>query len=213
MGWLFSSSSFDTSKSMKCFNNELYGKCGGCEYMNSRNYSSGLFSGYSYKCVKKGGYYKWNDRVCYSVEYVDPEKIDCCERYKDFTGRKYFILSAISEILGFSLDNRLFTEIIALTDIVRSDESTAREAIGYDAFGPEIADMLRMDRNRVELCNYLLYNYLVKVYSLIDLKKEEEAIKLYEDMVRFLFYRYRNMENQSEIIDAQIFENAKIKIK
>ena len=213
MGWLFGGPSFDTSKSMRCFNNELYGVCGGCVYMNPKNYTSDLFSGYSFKCTRTGGYYKWNESACSMADCVDPERIDCAERYKDFTGRKYFILTAIAEILGFSLDNRLFTEIISLIDVIRNDKSMSREAIGYDKFGPEIADNLRRDNDRIELCNYLLENFIVKIYCLIGLNKLDEAITLYENMVRFLFYRYKNINNYAEIIEVNHFVNPKLLVK
>ena len=213
MGWFFGGSSFDTSKSMKCFSNEFNGRCGGCVYMNPHNYSTGLFSGYTYKCTKKGGYYRWDDRPCYSIEYVDPEKVDCCERYKDFTGRKYFILSAICEILGIDSNNKLMTEIKSLIDVVRKDGTTQREAIAYDEFGPEIADNLRSDSERVEICNYLLKDYIAPIYCFIRNNKLYEAIEMYENMVRFLFYRYQRMNNYEEIIETKCFENPKIKIK
>lgn len=211
MGWLFGdSSSFDTSKSMRCFNNELYGKCGGCDYMNPRNYTSGLFSGYSYKCVNKGGYYHWDERACYNVSYVDPERVDCCERYKDFTGRKYFILTAICEILGIDENNRLFQEIKTLIDLVRSDDETTREAISYDEFGPDIADKLRNDEERVNICEFLLKEYLIKIYSFIGLNNTSAAIEVYKNMVMYLYVRYRNMDNYRELINAKQFENPKV---
>lgn len=213
MGWLFSSSSFDTSKSMRCFNNELVGLCGGCVYLNPKNFTSGLFSGYSYKCTRTGGYCKWNERSCSRVEWVDPERVDCSERYKDFTGRKYFILTAICEILGISENNRLFQEIKTLIDLVRTDESTTKEAIGYNSFGPELANNLRHDEERVNISQYLLENYLIKIYSLIGLNNTSEAINTYKDMVMYLYMRYRNMDNYAELIDAKQFENPKILLK
>ncbi len=214
MGWLFgSSSSFDTSRSMKCFNNELYGKCGGCNYMNPENYTSGFFSGYSYKCTKKGGYYPWNDRVCYSVDYVDPERIDCVERYYNFTGRRYFILTAIFEILGFSLDNRMYIEIKSLIDSVREDETTKIEAIEYDIVGMDIANCLRKDEDKLELCNRLFENYILKLYCLVELNDIKSAIELYKNMVEYLYIRYRNRDNYQDLIEAKKFENPKLKIK
>ena len=96
---------------------------------------------------------------------------------------------------------------------MRNDESKTREAIGYDKFGPEIADNLRCDSDRIELCNYLLNEYIIKIYCLIGYNKLDEAIAMYENMVRFLFYRYNNMNNYAEMIDVKLFENKKILIK
>lgn len=202
-----------SSRSMECFNNELNGVCGGCTYMNPRNYTSGLFSGYTYKCTKQGGYYRYDSKACSKVMYVDPEKVDCCERYKDFTGRKYFILSAISEILELDENNRLISTIKSLIDKVRSDETTFKEACFYDQFGPDIADCLRNDINKKEICQRLLHNDLVNIYCLISLGNEDEAIELYKNMVMNLYFKYRNQNNYNELINPFIFENKKVLVK
>ena len=190
-----SSSSFNTAKSSQCFYNELYGKCGGCTSMNPRNSSSSLFSGYKYKCLLRGSSYSWNERACSRATYIDPERVDACERYREFTGRRYYILTAICEILGIDMNNGLYREISTLIDLVREDETTTKEAIGYDTFGIEIANKLRMDEDRVEICNFLLKNYLVKVYCASKLNKIDEAINTYKEMVEYLFIRYRKIEN------------------
>ncbi len=213
MGLFFSSSSFNKAKSIICFNNNLVGKCASCTYMNPKNYLSGFFSGYKYHCVLKGGYYPWDDRPCRSLVEVDPEKVDCAERYYNFTGRRYFILTAIFEILGFNLDNRMYTEIKSLIDSVREDEATKVDAIEYDIVGMDIANCLRNDENRIEVCNDLFKNYLIKIYSLVVLKQKEEAVTLYREMVKNLYIRYRNMDNYSELIDAKRLETPKLKIK
>ena len=122
------------------------------------------------------------------------------ERYRLFTGRRYYILTAICDVLGIDYDNRLITEIRALIDIVRSDKTKTREAIGYEKYGEEIANMIRCDNNRVELCEYLLDNFIVKIYCYIGYNNLSEAITLYENMVKYLYYRYKNMDNYAEII-------------
>ena len=205
-----SSSSFNTSKSSRCFYENLAGKCGSCVYMNPSNSTGGMFSGSKYKCTKRGSYYPWNDRKCSSIVEIDPERVDCCERYRQFTGRRYFILTAICEILGIDENNRLFNEIKTLTDLVRDDETTTIDAISYDIYGPVIANQLRNDKDNVNICNFLLENYLIKVYCLIELNKTDEAIETYKDMVKYLYFRYRNINNYAEMIDAKNFENPKV---
>ncbi|MBQ8891259.1 MAG: hypothetical protein IJ068_00120 [Bacilli bacterium] len=215
MSWLFGDSSDKKSVDAKNEIKTRYGNCCAlCENLDINNMmAGGWFSSTKYKCYK--GWCTLTERnSCVKEISADPNYgRDFTKVYEMITGRKYYILTAICEILGISMDNRLFTEIKALIELVRDDESTIREAIGYDSFGPEIADMLRTDRERVELCNYLLNEYIIKVYSLIGLKNLDEAIKVYENMVRFLFFRYKNVDNYAEIIQAKRFENPKLMVK
>ena len=213
MGWFFSSSSFDTGKSSRCFYDNLKGKCASCKNMNPDSYTSSLFSGYKYKCEEVGSYYSWDDRTCRRLDEVNPGIVDCVERYYKFTGKRYFILTAIFEILGIDLNSRLYTEISSLIDLVREDSTTEAEAIEYDIVGMNIANCLRKDRNNIEICNDLLENYIVKIYSLIGLNNTNEAIKLYKEMVKKLFIRYNNKENYSQIIDIEPLKKSKIIVK
>ena len=201
---LFSSPSFNKAKSSQCFYNELYGKCGGCTSLNPSNCSSSLLSGYKYKCLQRGSYVSWNERACSKVNYLDPEKVNTCERYKIFRGRNYYILTAIFEILGIDMNNNLYKEISNLIDSVREDDATEKEAIGYDTFGLELANKLRNDDERVDIANFLLHNYLVKVYCASKLNKRDEAIEIYKEMVEYLFIRYRKIENN--FVKIKLFE-------
>ena len=194
--------------------------CAVCQYIDFNSFDKGWRGEVKYKCDRTWSakyMFLTDHQSCYREKrYIYYDRDYEMVYQKILEERKYyryFILTAICEILGFSYDNRLFTEIKALIDLVRSDESTTREAIGYDSFGPEIADRLRMDPDRENLCNYLLNQYIIKVYSLIGFKKLDEAIKVYENMVRFLFYRYKNVDNYAEIIQAKRFENPKLMIK
>lgn len=209
MGW-FSGPSFNTSKSSSCFYDYLYGKCGGCKQMNPHAGTSGFFSGYKFPCSRTGGSYRWDDISCSKVDYVDPNSVDCVERYRLFTGKRYYILTAICEILGIDFETVLFQKIRTLIDLVREDKTTTKEAIGYDTFGIEVANQLREDAEKEEICNFLLKNYLINVYSLIKLNKTKEAIELYKEMVKYLFIRYRE---QNYLIEPSIFENKKILVK
>lgn len=197
MGWLFGDSSFDKSKSSRCFYNELSGKCGSCAYMNPHNYISGFFGGDKYKCVERGSYYPWNDRVCSRLNEIDPEKVDCVERYRIFTGRKYFILSVICEILNINTDSALYQNIKTLIDLVREDESTVLDAIEYNIVGAQIAYQIANDSDKENLCYYLFKEYLVKTYIFIQKNEEFKAIEIYKEMVKNLFYRYKKLEAES----------------
>ena len=210
----------NTEKFYKRIKSEFGECCAVCQYIDINSFDRGWRGEVKYKCDRTWSakyMFLTDHQSCYREKRYIYYDRDYEMVYKKILEERkyyrYFILTAIFEILGFSYDNRLFTEIKVLIDLVRSDESTTREAIGYDSFGPEIADELRMDSERVNLCNYLLKEYLIKIYSLIELNKTIDAIKIYENMVRFLFYRYKEMDNKAELIKAKSFENNKILVK
>ena len=211
MGIFFSSSSFNTAKSMECFNDKMVGKCAACKVFNPDKSISKMFDGYKYHCAKNNAYYKWDAPACYRISVIDPEIVDCVDRYYKFTGRRYFILTAIFEILNMSMENSMYTKISSLIDMVRENATTEVEAIEYDIVGMDIANCLRKDVNREELCNYLLENYLVKIYCLISSDKINEAITIYKDMVKSLYIRYRNVDNYNEIINPELLTKNKMK--
>ena len=211
MGWLFSSSSFNTSKSMQCYNDKLAGYCASCELLNPKNYVSGMFSGYKYHCAKNNCYVKWDERACRRISEIDPERIDCVARYYDLTGRRYFILTAIFEILGIPFENRIYTEIAnmiqkaRLEAIQQEDIETQRNVIEYDIVGMDIANCLRNDPNKTEICGDIFNNELVKIYCLIETNKTDEAMLMYREMVKKLYIRYRSKEDYADLIDSKTF--------
>ena len=93
------------------------------------------------------------------------------------------------------------------------DQTKQSDAISYDIVGVQLAVNLYRDQNSVQICQFLLTNYLTKVYLLIKENKQEEAIQVYKDMVTFLFIRYRNAEDYSNLINSESFENPKTLIK
>ena len=213
MGWLFGSGAgFNAARSSEYFNNYLVGKCASCEYfdINNRTSSSMLF-GEKYKCTKRGRPVSWKESTCSRVKEISPSIVDCYQRYIKLT--RYFILTTICDILGIDKNNRIYQEICALIATVREDETTTKEANLYNMFGPEIADALRMDPDNVNVCEFLLNNFLTKVYISIELNNTSDAIKIYQDMVEYLFLRYKNMDNYTEIIDAKRFESPKVKLR
>ena len=211
MGW-FSSSD---DQSIRCLNEHFLRTCGSCMRMNSAEaedrYGDGK-AGCSYVSYR----HKLNEPIRNCRKYdgpVDPNKRDYTKLYYNLTGRKYFILTVICEILGISEDYEFYQEIKTLIQLVRKDNTTTREAVAYNTFGPELAGNLLNDHNAVEICKFLLTNYLVKAFIYIKENKQVEAINVYKDMVNFLFIKYRNIENYSTIIKQDLFENKKILIK
>ena len=208
MGW-FSSSN---DKSIRCLNEYFLRTCGSCMRLNT----SSIRSGKAY-CSYVSYAHRLDESVGGCRKYegpVDPEKRDYADLYYELTGRRYyFILTVICEVLGIDQNHELYQEFKALIQLVRSDSSTEKEAVAYNAFGFEISEKLIKDENAYNICSFLLTNYLSKAFILIKENKPEEAISVYKEMVTFLFIKYRKEENYSNIIKEEAFQNPKILIK
>lgn len=216
MGLLFNYESAE-SKSMRFFNEHLNDKCGGCKNLdpNNEDYTGSFLHGghYEYKCCEKGIWTKWDDYKCYKYEAVAPSEIDCVKRYNIFSGGSYYILTAICKVLCIKQGNGLFQNFKTLIQIVRSDINTLDKAINYDIYGPIIAGKIGQDSNRVELCKDLLTNYLSKAFVAIADNKLEDAISIYEEMVKFLYAKYASKENFENIIDVDVIAKPKVLVK
>lgn len=196
-------------KSYRALSEHFDNTCGACSRLNPSTERCSYVS-FRHKLNEPAGRYRCNK---YDGP-VDPERRDYAELYYQMTGRRYyFILTVICEVLGIDKNHEFYQEIKTLIQLVRQDSTTEKEAVGYDTFGPEIADNLLRDPNVIELCKSLLTNYLTRAFILIKENKQEEAIQVYKDMVTFLFIRYRNVENYSNLISGESFENPKVLIR
>lgn len=221
MGWLFGdSSSFDKAKSNRCFYSELVGKCGSCIHLKSGDSVSVFFGGYKYKCIARGSYYPWDDRTCSKLIELDPEKVDCVKRYKDFTGRTfYYISSMIGLILGKDLNEKPFANIKLLKDNLENDESKQEEIKLYDTYGMFVSTELFFDPNRVVISESLM-PILNKVSDLVDVNNYEEAFNTYREMVMMLYTRYTHssvdaceFDYQNAALNLEKEEKSKMMIK
>lgn len=156
-------------------------------------------------CSKYRSTYPLNGKKC--SYYVKDNSRDYSFWEKIYT---YYILTAIFDILHMDKSNVIYQKIRGLIDNVRCDNEKAKEAIGYDAFGPDLANRLRMDPDRENICNFLLMEYLVKIYCAIGFNKMDEAVEIYQNMVEYLFIRYRNIDNYAELIDVKKIDNSKV---
>ena len=178
------------------------GQCGSCAH------SSVSTSRLSCYCNKRRATYKLDEPKC---RYYENNRSRNYDFWRDIY--TYYVLTAICDILGIDKNNELYQEFVALIQLVRSDASMEKEAVAYNAFGPMIATFLYQDPNGVELCKNLLTTYLAKAFIAIKENRQEDAIRIYEDMIKFLFVRYRNVEDFSNIIDQNQFPNPKVMIK
>lgn len=175
-----------------------------------------------YRCDRKGRGTAWHllgehGNYCFREEKYTWYYRDFYEIYSRLADEirrcRYFILTTICIVLNIDFSSDLYQKIKALIDSVREDMSTIKQSAVYDAFGPKLAEKLYTDPENVDMCKRLLENYLTEVYVLILQNKQEEAIQVYENMVKFLFIRYRNFEDYSNLINEESFENPKLLIR
>ena len=177
-------------------------QCGSCAYSTVSTTALKCY------CNKRRATYRLDERKC---SYYQSDRSKDYDFWRDIY--TYYILTAISDILNIDKNNELYQEFMTLIQLVRSDETTMKEAIAYDTFGPMLADNLYQDPNRVEICKNLLTSYLTKAFIAIKENRLEDAINTYVDMVKFLFVRYHNKETYNNLIDVDVITNQKTFIK
>lgn len=178
------------------------------------SFHSNDFSTHVDQCGSCGRSEVSNRRLeCYCNKYRKTFRLDepkCRDYVKDKSRDydfwkkiySYYILTAIFDILKINKNNKMYLDIKNVIDNVRIDENTQVEAIGYNVFGKDIADRLRMDIDRELICQDLLINDISEIYIEVNMGNIDEAIKLYRSMVEKLFHRYEKMDNYETIIDA-----------
>lgn len=177
-------------------------QCGSCAYSTVSTTALKCY------CNKRRATYRLDERKC---SYYQSDRSKDYDFWRDIY--TYYILTAISDILNIDKNNELYQEFMTLIQLVRSDETTMKEAIAYDTFGPMLADNLYQDPNRVEICKNLLTSYLTKAFIAIKENRLEDAINTYVDMVKFLLVKYSSKDNYEIIIDVDTITNPKILIK
>ena len=177
------------------------GQCGSCCYLDV-DYGS-----LKWYCSKRGRFYQLSESKC--SYYIKDNS-----RNRDFWMKiyTYYILTAVFDILGLDKENQLYQETMTLIQLIREDDSTVKEAVGYDILGKDIADKLRQDPNREEIAKYLLTNYLTRVYIAIETNNQEDAINIYKEMVVYLVDKYQKQDSYNNLIDGTMLESEQVKI-
>lgn len=103
----------------------------------------------------------------------------------------YYVITAISEILGLDPENEYMCAFKYLRDVVMpaSDEYTDFIA-DYDIDGPVLADSLRNDEEAADYAEYLRSQYLNGFVSLFCENQIAEAVSLYSIMLSEMKGRY-----------------------
>ena len=101
-----------------------------------------------------------------------------------------FITTAVVNILGLKDDCPLLEVLRFLRAQYMQPNPVYRDLLmTYDIAGPEIAESLRKDENRISVAEDIL-GYLKKARKLIAMEMIEEAIALYKEMTEQLMIKY-----------------------
>ena len=167
--------------------------CCDCCYMDENPKSNGKF-----KCTnsRKSGYdeVSANMRVCPAASEAWTSRRSSAERRElSNISRKhgYYVLTAISKILGLAEDNIYMDYFMYARDYImpnNSDYSVLLEE--YENVGPEIASALENDPKNEEYCEYLRETYLERFYELGKARYDMEAILKYFEMIAIMKKHY-----------------------
>lgn len=103
----------------------------------------------------------------------------------------YYVVTAITDILGLSEDNGYMETFKYLRDVVLPANEEYQGFIDdYEEDGPALAELLRKDDNSHEYAEYLRVTYLNRLISLFCQDKIDDAITLYTSMLDVIKERY-----------------------
>lgn len=111
----------------------------------------------------------------------------------------YYIITAITEILGLDPENEYMCAFKYLRDVILpSDESYKDFIADYEIDGPILASSLRSDEESFEYADYLRTQYLNGLVSLFCQDNIKGAINLYQVMLEDMKGRYSYTRTESE---------------
>lgn len=151
------------------------------------------------ECETKDGKFPCENRRS-KYDYVSARMIKCNEftdimNGKRGEGRKeqlmriskshgYYIVTAVSEILGLGADNVYMETFKYVRDVVMPNLCYGKNWIeGYEEFGPKIADYIYNAENREEIAGRILNECLNPFVELVLTNEVDEAITIYNNMV------------------------------
>ena len=158
--------------------------CASCTWMNENQNSRKYF------CNMKGDWRYANDPKCGNY----------CEAYsRSDSGREnmyryssgYYRTTAILNIIR-ALDNNY--QIHTLGDFIentlRKDMQYFPLLVAYEIIGPQIAERLQEDPNKIKIATTMFYQYIKPTIKAIEENKTEDAINIYKTMTIELAKRY-----------------------
>lgn len=161
--------------------------CSDCRYIHLDDEYKGMFY-----CEKKKDYVSARARIC----SMAAEKMGRSTSEKNAARRiskdhGYYVITAISEILGLPEDNEYMCAFKYLRDVILPSDEEYEEFIDdYEEDGPALATLLKDDENAQEYAEYLRSTYLNGVVSLFCQNQIYDAMALYTSMLDAMKERY-----------------------
>ena len=154
--------------------------CGTCEYLDRNNgrshenWSKGKWN--DFYCKKKGGYYEPLDRPCKDYqERLKPSNSGC------------FITTVVVNVLGYEDDCWILNTLRNFrNNVLQKDARYLNLLLSYDVIGPKLAQALRNNENKDEICVLVSQYYLIPMCKFITNEDYTQATNLYVGMVKFL---------------------------
>ena len=158
--------------------------CAACTYMNENQHYGKYF------CTRKGEWRKASDPKCNSF----------CEAYSRSNGgrenmyyysSRYYITTAILNIVR-SLDNNYQIKVLGdfIENTLRKDMQYFPLLVAYEIIGPQIAQKLQEDPDKIKVAVTMFYQYIKPTIKAIEENKTEEAVNTYKIMTLELANRY-----------------------
>ena len=158
--------------------------CAACTYMNeNQNYGK-------YYCTRKGEWRKASDPKCYSF----------CEAYSRSNGgrenmyyysSRYYITTAVLGVMR-ALDNNYQIKVIGdfIENTLRQDMQYFPLLVAYEIVGPQIANALKEDKDKIRVAASMYYTYIKPTVEAIENNETENAVNIYKKMTLELAKRY-----------------------
>lgn len=160
--------------------------CASCTYLGENGDSYGKFY-----CRFKGDRYACDPKCNLYIEAYSRSSYGRENMYEYSRDHKYYITTTILNILKCPNNNIYLKTIRDFTNItLKQNMQYFPLLFAYEIIGPEIAQKLQEDKNRIKVAATMFYKYIKPTVIAIRNKETEKAIETYKTMTLELAQRY-----------------------
>lgn len=177
--------------------------CSYCRELNPNSEDKGKFY-----CEKRREYVPATRSVftCnYRAEAMGRSQTEKNRLRKISKAHGYYVVTAISNILGLDNDNEYISAFVYLRDVIMPASDEYKSFIDdYETDGPALASLLSNDEGALDYAEYLRANYLNGVVSLFCQDRIFDAVSLYTSMLDLMKARYgyvRKSEKTGQVLN------------
>ena len=176
--------------------------CSYCRYLRPSDEKKGKFY-----CEKKREYVSARASICsMAAEVMGRPNCDKEALRRISKSHGYYVVTAITEILGLSEDNEYMETFKYLRDVILPTREEYQSFIDdYETDGPCLAELLRCDDDGNNYAEYLRVAYLNGLVSLFCQDKIDAAMMLCNSMLNAIKKRYGY--KREEVNTRKLVEN------